>query len=276
MLGYHNHNFFCDGEMFIEDYMQEAVKQGFKALGMSSHAPFKFFNKWSISHENLNKYSLEIDFLKKKYEDELLIFKSLEIDFAPNFIEPFEFFKDKYQLDYTIGSIHYIVHPKSKELLFIDGPKDNFEKNVSRIFNGNMKYAIECYFHQTMEMIIKEKPDIIGHIDKIAMNSGLNPNSYPDWYLVLMDKLMDVVAGTTSRIELNLRGLIKGKWPTTFLDAQFLPLCREKGIGIVISADAHHPREIGLFYDFAKEHLLSAGIQKIMKFEGNRWNEISL
>ena len=276
MLGYHNHNFFCDGEKSIEEYLQEAVKQGFNAFGVSSHAPFNFFNKWSISTKNLNKYTSEIDFFKEKYAEKLTVLKSLEIDFAPGFINGFDYFKEKYQLDYTIGSIHYVVHPKTKELLFIDGPKKEFDKNLQKYFNGNLRYAVETYFEQTKQMISKENPDIIGHIDKIVMNSGLLPHSYPDWYLKQIEELLDFVAGSNSIIELNLRGLIKEKWSTTFLDEQFLPLCRQTGIRFVISADAHRPDEIGLYYNYAAEALINAGIETIMQFKGNRWNPISL
>jgi len=276
MLGYHSHNFFCDGKSSIEKYLQEAVNQNFKAFGVSSHAPFNFFNKWSISTDNLNKYTSEIDFLKEKYGNKLIVLKSLEIDYATGYIKSFRHFKEKYQLDYTIGSIHYVVHPKTKELLFIDGPTDVFSKKLSQLFNGNIRYAVECYFEQTMEMIAQEKPDIIGHIDKIVMNSGLNPDSYPEWYLNKIYELLDFVAKSNSIIELNLRGLIKQKWSTTFLDEQFLPFCQKKGIHFVISSDAHQPDEIGQYYNFAVRILQQSGINEIMQFKDNRWEPYAL
>ena len=276
MLGYHNHNFFCDGERSIEEYVQEAVKQGFNAVGISSHAPFNFFNKWSISTENLNKYANEIDFFKEKYAKKITVLKSLEIDFAPGFIRSFDYFKEKYQLDYTIGSIHYVVHPKTKELLFIDGSKKEFDKNLQKIFDGNLRYAIETYFEQTKQMISQEKPDIVGHIDKIVMNSGLLPHSYPDWYFRQIEVLLDFVGKSNSIVELNLRGVIKNKWSTTFPDEQLLPLCKQKGISFVISADAHRPEEVGLYYNYAVEALINTGIETIMQFVGNRWSTVAL
>ena len=103
-LGYHHHNFFCDGVGDIEEYVQESVKQGFKHIGISSHAPFIFFNKWSIPTENLHNYLENLEKVTEKYKRYITVLKSLEIDYLPGKIESFSSFKEKYHLDYTIGS----------------------------------------------------------------------------------------------------------------------------------------------------------------------------
>jgi histidinol-phosphatase (PHP family) len=266
MLGYHNHNFYCDGEGNLEEYLQEAVKQGFKAFGFSSHAPFNFYNKWSISLENLNKYTSEIEIFKKKYSEKLKVYRSLEIDYAPGKIEPFDFFREKYSLDYVIGSVHYVVHPRSGEMLFIDGPRDDFYGNLKKIFGGDIRYAVESYYEQTADMVKSQKPEIVGHIDKIIMNAGdliMENDEYPLWYLQLIEGVLEEVAAAGSIVELNLRGLYKGRRNTVFIDERFIPLCNEKGIKFVISTDAHKPSEISLNYDYALNLLLKQGIEPV-------------
>lgn len=269
MLGYHNHNFFCDGKENLEAYIQQAVLQGFNHFGFSSHAPFFFENKWSITTNNLTNYSSEIDFLTKKYSNLLRVFKSLEVDYAPGFINRFQYFRDLLGLDYTIGSIHYVVEPKTKQLFFIDGAREDFMRNLDKIFNGNIKLAVQRYFAQTAEMIINEKPDIIGHIDKIIMNASplvLEFGHYPDWYLIEMQNILSLVSAEKRILEFNLRGLYKGKWHTGFPDEQFLNQCSDLNIDMVISNDAHHPSEIGLFYTEAVEKLKKAGIKDLFEF----------
>ncbi len=270
MLGYHNHNFFCDGKESLDSYIQEAIYQGFRHFGFSSHAPFFFENKWSISNDNLTNYCFQIDFLTKKYAKEVRIFKSLEIDYAPGFIYSFDFFKEKYKLDYTIGSIHYVVEPKTHELLFIDGPREDFLKNLHRVFGGNINEAVKRYFAQTAEMILKEKPDIIGHIDKIIMNSSsliLKNGIYPEWYFNEVNQILKLVAEEGKILEFNLRGLYKNKWHTGFPDEIFLKKCAEMKMKIVISTDAHHPSEIGLQYESAMKKIKESGIQQLFEFE---------
>lgn len=276
ILGYHNHNNFCDGEKNLDEYLQEAVKQRFTAFGFSSHAPFNFFNKWSISVKNLNKYSSEIDFYKTKYETNFDLWKALEIDYAPGFIENFDFFREKYRLDYVIGSIHYVVHPRNKKLLFIDGDKERFKAGVHKIFGGDIRYAVESYFAQTMEMICTQKPDIAGHIDKIIMNASdsiLINGNYPPWYENLVKQVVNEAVSNKVIIELNMRGLIKNKWHSSFIDEYFLPYCNKQGAKFVVSTDAHKPQEIALFYEKGLQMLSAAGIKTLMRFTGNKWTE---
>jgi len=212
--------------------------------------------------------------LKAKYSNEISIFKALEIDFAPEFIKEFDFFRENYELDYIIGSIHYVINPKSKELLFIDGSKEAFIKNLKLFFGGDVEYAVKSYFAQTAQMITSQKPDIIGHIDKIIMNASdliLVNGEYPPWYLNEISNILDVVAANKSILELNMRGIYKGKWHTSFLDRKFLPLCKKKKIDFVVSTDAHSPDEVALAYENGIKYLTDFGIQHTMEFNNGRW-----
>ena len=39
---YHSHCSFCDGKAPMEEFIKEAIRQGFSAYGISSHAPLPF------------------------------------------------------------------------------------------------------------------------------------------------------------------------------------------------------------------------------------------
>ncbi|MBN2745318.1 MAG: histidinol-phosphatase [Bacteroidales bacterium] len=274
ILGYHNHNFFCDGKEAPEKYILEAVNQGFTHFGFSSHAPFFFDNPWSVPVEKLDEYSKTIDYLTQKYQDQLTILKSLEIDFLPNKIASFDFFREKYSLQYVIGSIHYVLHPTSKEILFIDGSADSFAKNFHRVFQADAEFVIKSYFEQTKQMILIGKPDIIGHVDKLLMN--LKPffpdnQPFPSWYIAEMEDLLKTISDSKTVLELNMRGLIKGKWHTAFIDEFFLPYCKKHRIQMVVSTDAHHPEEISKFYELGLQMLLRSNINEISKWYPHGW-----
>lgn len=274
MLGYHTHNFFCDGEENLEKYVQEAVNHGFKDLGFSSHAPFNFFNKWSIPFDKLNKYGQMIDKLKEQYAPLIRIYKALEIDFIPGKIPSFNFFKQNYFLDYTIGSIHYVEHPESKGLLFIDGDPKKFKAELQLKFDGDLKEAILCYFQQTKQMIQSEKPDIIGHMDKIIKNANyMEPlvDDYPSWYSNAIGEILELMLQENCIMELNLRGLIKGSWTNTFPDRKWLPMAYDMGIPMLVSTDAHHPSELSKFYWNGIKWLKNAGYTHMMQYNGNQW-----
>ena len=57
------------------------------------------------------------------------------------------------------------------ELWFIDGPDKNYVIGIENIFNNDIKKAVTNYYRQIQEMVITQKPDIIGHLDKIKMNN---------------------------------------------------------------------------------------------------------
>ena len=117
-------------------------------------------------------------------------------------------------------------------------------------------------------MIVNEKPDIIGHIDKISMNmkSFIPFDNHPKWYVKLLSDLLEHAAKHEVIVELNLRGLIKQKWPTSFIDERYLPLCRELGVNMIISTDAHHPSEVNKYYDY--------GVQLLKKRRHKTYDEI--
>ncbi len=274
ILGYHNHNFFCDGKEAPENYILEAVNQGFTHFGFSSHAPFFFDNPWSVPVEKMAEYAKTINYLTQKYADKLMILKSLEIDYLPGKIASFDDFRDRYSLQYVIGSIHYVLHPTTKEMLFIDGPADRFATNFQRVFNGNVEFVVKSYFDQTKQMIVAGRPDIIGHIDKLMMNlKQFFPADtlYPEWYTHEMEDLLKVIANHKTIVELNLRGLIKRKWHTTFISEFFLPYCKNFNIPMIISTDAHHPSEISAYYEFGIQLLLNAGIGSVAKWSAEGW-----
>ena len=269
---YHTHNNYCDGKNTIEEMVENAVVQDIMHIGISSHAPLKIFNKWSISYQQLENYSLEIERVKKKYANKLIVFKSLEIDYIPGFTYSFKYFTELLKLDYTIGSIHLVKNELTNKLWFIDGDKAECQKNYKSIFNSNIKLAIASYYNQIREMVETQHPDIIGHLDKVVMNTaGDFFNENEEWYLEEIEKTLNVIKANNTIIEINTRGLYKNKWQTSFPSPAILKMSNKLNIPIVISSDAHSINELIANYDTAKEIALDAGYNYQMMFDNGKW-----
>ena len=173
---YHTHSYFCDGKEAPEEYVRKAIELGFSALGFSSHAPVPFENNYSISPGKLKAYCAEIERLKIKYENEISIFLALEADFIPKQTYDFSYFREVCSLDYCIGSIHFVAHPQSGELWFIDGGKqEKWDQGLKEVFGGDIHVGVKAFYQQSMQMIEEQDPEIIGHFDKIKMH---NRNRY--------------------------------------------------------------------------------------------------
>lgn len=251
MFCYHTHTYFCDGTSHPEDYVKEALRLGFQTLGFSGHAPVPFENQFAIPQEKMQEYCDTILELKEKYHNDINILLGLEIDGIPGVMPPFKYFKNTYSLDYTIGSVHLVQNPDTGRLWFIDGAKrETYDKGLEKIMHGDIRRGVTLYYRQIQEMVLNDQPDIVGHLDKICMH---NADRYftleESWYRSLVEETLEVIRQQGCIIEINTRGIYKGRSKQLYPDASWLPLIRKMGIPVTISSDAHQPNEISLLYD---------------------------
>jgi Family of unknown function (DUF5690)/PHP domain len=127
---FHMHSKYCDGKGELMDYVEKAMVLKMVSLGFSSHAPVNFPCKWCMQTEDLGNYLEEVDNLKTNVAG-LEIYKSLEIDFIPGRISPDQF---KNQLDYTIGSVHFVDEWPDRRPWEIDGQHTLFLKSPLLLF----------------------------------------------------------------------------------------------------------------------------------------------
>jgi len=273
----HTHTNFCDGATEPEAYILEAIKLGFFTLGFSSHAPVPFENRFAILNDKyLLEYTAEIRRLQKLYEGKLNVFLSLEIDYIPGVTKKYSTFKNKAGLDYVIGGVHLVKNPNEDALWFIDGPRqETYDEGLYNIFKNDIKFAVESYFGQIREMITTQKPDIVAHLDKIKMhNKNRFFNEDEPWYEQQLLETLDVIAKAGTIVEVNTRGLYKGRSEELFPGKKALAMIKKMGIPITLNSDAHRPEELNGYYDFARKQLKESGFEKLMMFTTDGWKEV--
>ena len=276
-LCYHTHNKFCDGKNTISEMVKSAVYQGVCAIGISSHAPLKVFNKWSILSTDIDDYLNEIEIAKSQFLNQIKIFSALEIDYIPNDTYSFDYFREKMSLDYTIGSVHLVKNIFNNQLWFIDGDKKICQQNFKTIFNNNIKLAISTYYSQIRKMVETQSPNIIAHLDKVVMNTaGALFNESEEWYHEEVMQTLKLIKKSGSILEINSRGIYKNKWATTFPSPKILREANILDIPIIISTDAHSIEEITRGYNQARIIAMEAGYSTQSYFEDGKWNQIEL
>ena len=193
-FSYHTHTNYCDGKAKAEAFVKRAIELNMKAVGFSSHAPLPVDVSWSMAEGQLNNYVSEIRSLGDKYRDDLDVYLSLEMDYLPGVTKPFAEVKEAYGLDYTIGSVHLVKSPVENEFLFLDGPDTNYAHGIECLFDGDIKKMVKAYYNQVNEMIVGQKPDVVGHIDKIKMNNkGRYFSEDAAWYQSLLYECIGVL-----------------------------------------------------------------------------------
>ncbi len=276
-FSYHTHSHFCDGKSAPEVYVEKAISNNMKAIGFASHAPINDTVSWAMKRNETDSYAAEILRLKQKYQQQTAVYLSMEIDYIPGVTQSFDFWKEKYNLDYTVGSVHLVKADSDTDFWFLDGAETNYGNGVQRLFRGDIRKAVTAYYHQVMEMIITQKPDIAGHIDKVKMNNRGRYFSETDkWYIDLVEETLAVAAQSGTVVEVNTRGLYKKKSPKLFPDDYFLQRCCELNIPLTISSDAHHPDELLLNFDTALQRIKQLGGKHIFIFDNGKWKAIDL
>ena len=276
LFNFHTHTSYCDGNSEPEAYVKQAIALGFHSLGFSGHAPIPLENGFAIKEEELQAYCNTIRKLKEKYSDVIHIYLSLEIDYITGITKDFQDFRNSCNLDYTIGSVHLVVNPENKnQLWFIDGGNiAMYDEGLQKLFNGDIKNAVKAYYHQINQMIITQNPDIMGHFDKIKMN---NKNRFftqtEKWYKDLVNETISIIKEQESIVEVNTRGLYKKRSDELFPGIPILKELHRLKIPITISADAHKPEELNLYFNETADILKEIGFNTVMLFDGKKWKE---
>ena len=136
---YHIHSNFCDGKNTLEEMVQAAIKAGLTSIGLTGHMPLPFENDWTIQAENLNLYFAEVARLTKNYQNQIEIYKSLEVDYFMDRKDISDQAKELIEsLDYVIMSIH-TIKSVDNDIYYIDESRDNFADAISRLYSGDKK-----------------------------------------------------------------------------------------------------------------------------------------
>lgn len=273
---YHTHCTYCDGKEPMELIVKRANEIGLDHLGFSSHAPVPGENDFAIDEARIPEYVKEIHSYQENSKTQL--FAALECDFIPGMTQPFDHYRNDYNMDYLIGGVHLVRPVNDNRLWFIDGSKrEIYDDGLDQLFNHQVEKAVTRFWEQTFEMLEQERIDIIAHIDKIKMhNQHRFFTEQEPWYIALVDHALDLVRKHDVILEINTRGLYKKRCDSFYPSDYILAQARKMHLPFVISSDAHKSEELDLYYNEAVAKLKSFGIDQLVYFDNKNWHEYSI
>lgn len=272
---YHSHSHFCDGRAPMEEFIKEAVKEGFLAYGISSHAPLPFQTSWTLEQEKVPAYLTEIELLKKKYEGQIELYAGMEIDYLNEEQNAAIDYFQEMPLDYRIGSVHLVYTPAGK-IVDTDTRAENFKRICTEDFGGDLKALVTAYWEASIRMIERGGFDFIGHVNKIAYNAAQCEEGVFEerWY---QQKLADVFACIAEKdlmVEINTKGYReKGCFFPDVNDWHYL---KQWSIPIVVNSDAHYPERVNAGRPEALKRLKEAGFRTVRQLMGGKWQEVEI
>lgn len=242
LYNFHSHTQFCDGRASMEQFVIEAIAQGFTHYGFSPHSPIPFVSSCNMSREGALEYRAEVDRLREKYGDKIKLYLSMEIDYiSPEWNASNPYF-DEFAMDYRISAVHFIPSfDDAEKYIDIDGRYESFRQKMGVYFHDDIEAVVRSFYSQSMDMIEYGGFDIIGHFDKIGHNAGhYRPGiEEEEWYQSLVELEFEAIMDNRLIIEVNTKSL--AQHGRTFPNRHLWHLLSRYKSPLLVNSDAHYP-----------------------------------
>ncbi|TYS49344.1 histidinol-phosphatase [Bacillus infantis] len=258
LTDYHNH--LEKGTLtldYLKQFTDRAEEKGIAHFGISEHA-YHFYqtadilrNPWvdERRYYDMDDYTA---LFRQAWNSGIDVKMSIEMDYTPGKHEEMRRFISDYHFDYIIGSIHWIGD------FGIDLSEYRHEWDKRDLFE-----VYRAYFDQVVTLAQSNLFDIIGHIDLVKIFKYVPQDE--EFLLEQYERAVNALAESKTCVEISTAGLRKPVGEL-YPDPRLLRKCYEKNIPIVLSSDAHFPKDVGADFDQALLLAKEAGYEKIMTF----------
>lgn len=227
------------------EYAMRAHKRGFKGITFTCHCPLPggFSAGVRMAPEQYPDYVALIAETREEFAGRLDVRLGLESDYYPGVETWLEELHAKEPLSHVLGSIHYQV--KDYRRLFYTGDTESYQE----LYFDHLALSAESGLFDTLA-----HPDLIKNEDPGAWNFARLES--------IIARSLDRIAATGVAMELNTSGVLK-VLPEMNPSPQQLAMMCERGIPVVIGADAHVPERVGDGYETALRLLESVGYRSV-------------
>ena len=241
-----------------EAYCAYALHRGLRGIIFTCHAPLP--NGWTpevrMSDAEFDRYVSMVDRARAAFAGKLDVRLGLESDYIPG-VEPWlQCLHGRAPLHHVLGSVHYQM---------------GFYREM--FFTGDVFAYQQTYYEHLAQAAETGLFDTLSHPDLVK-------NEAPaEWHFPrirpFIERALDRIAATGVAMELNTSGLLKTLPEMNPGPAQ-LELMLERGIPVVLGADAHRPDRVGEGYSTALEILRKVGYKEVNVFLDRRRHSIPL
>jgi histidinol-phosphatase (PHP family) len=240
------------------EYAAVAEQRGLKGIIITCHAPLP--DGLGIDHrmapEDFGRYVDLVAAAREAFAGRVDVRLGLESDYFPGIERWAEKLHARAPLHHVLGSVHMqVTHYRAK------------------YFTGDFLAYQRTYFEHLAESAETGLFDTLAHPDLVKNEA---PHEW-DFGRILPDiqRALDRIARTGVAMELNTSGLNKAL-PEMNPGPRMLALIRERGIPVVIGADAHRPGRVADRYEEALRLLAEMGFKTVSLFLDRRRSEVPI
>lgn len=219
---YHTHTFRNHHARGTErDYIEAAIANGFRTLGFSEHAPYRFpdgfVSRFRLFPADLEDYVQTLLALKEEYAGRIDILIGYEAEYYPRLFDDLLARITQYPVDYLILGQHY-THNEF-DGVYVYEPTDDPD-------------VLETYVNQCIAGLKTGLYTYLAHPDLINFTGS------ETFYRAQMERLCLAANALHVPLEVNLLGLRANR---TYPSERFFHIAKSCGSTIVTGIDAHDP-----------------------------------
>ena len=246
LANYHSHTVRCNHASGTErEYIEQAIKHGFKVLGFSDHVPQPYPSTY-VSHirmqiSEIENYTSTLVKLREEYKDDIQILIGYEAEYFPKYFDKMLKHIRNYPLDYIIQGQHFIP--------------DEIEGFYAGAMTEDEQHLID-YAALTIEGMQT------GYFSYLAHPDLINYVGDDDVFQMHMRPVIQTAIDMNIPLEVNMLGFATGR---NYPCDRFYSLASKMGAKFVIGCDAHsplsitQPENIPGFTDFLQKHNITYG-----------------
>ncbi len=246
LANYHTHTVRCNHASGTErEYIENAIKNGFKILGFSDHVPQPYPAKYNshirMAMEEAENYTNTLVKFRDEYKDDIKILIGYEVEYTHKYFDKLIEHIRQYPLDYIIQGQHFV--PDEIEGFYSGAMTDEEEKLAS-------------YADMAIEGMHTGLFSYLAHPDLIYYDGP------DDVFKKHMKRLIQAAISLHLPLEVNMLGFADGR---NYPSDRFFSLASELGADFVIGCDAHNPVNVKQpedcpgFVDFLKKNNITYG-----------------
>lgn len=252
---YHTHTFRCHHAYGSdEEYVLEAIENGYKVLGFSDHSCWEYDSKFEsrirMNVKEFKEYKRSVLYLKEKYKDKITILLGLEAEYFPKYQEwLIEFCVDE-EIDYLILGNHFYMSDE-----------------YGIYFGSTSKEYIVKYFDTCIAGLKTGMYAYLAHPELIFRNE------YLTWTREIEDgfrRICQLCKQDDIPLEYNVLGMQSNMkyGREMYPNSRFWEIAGEYGCKAIIGMDAHSPFDLSQdLYDRAKAQLSRYNVELVTYIE---------
>lgn len=222
LANYHTHTVRCNHAHGTErEYVEAAIKAGFKTLGFSDHVPQPYPDSFTsgirMAMSDIEDYTSVLTTLKEEYKHDIEILIGYETEYTTKYFRTLVKELCNYPIDYMILGQHYVPDEIEGSYMGMPVVSEKILKQYADLVIEGLHTGLFTYLAH---------PDLIHFI------------GHEDSYDKQMSRITDTAIELDIPLEVNVYGFVDGRhYPCD----RYFKAASAKGARFVLGCDAHEP-----------------------------------